>query len=845
MRIIRILCLGLALLPAVLISRIPDFQVNEIGGPGICRHENPVLVPLPGGPVLALWVDSRNGTEQVFGRKLNADGTPDGADFLFSDTPLELDGAPAVGCGADGRIVAARVAYESSSYSLWARRFSADGTALGAFFRVDDGAAGGYKSDVSIACGPSGQFAIVWQETRGEVENLYLQLYSPSAEAVGGNIRVTDRSGADSWMTAPFSPSLSFDSRGRITLAWTSNVLMQYCRFDADGSRLGSVSAGDTDASNPRVQTDGNDNALIYYATGNPSQPKLMRLSSAGAVLGTRDLPLPYLDSPYGWQPHTFSARPDGSFLVAGLETVTDPIMQWRLVAARFPSDPTADPDTFHVARFDTRPDYLSGGSLASDGSTAFAWIISSRVYAAAVTRVVQVNGDTLDAYHGAPSIAVDADGGFAVAWDDERDGASVYVKSFDADGTPRSGDRRMVDDSLNTRANNTTVTFTTGGRFMAFWKLVSFWVGGQTFEPDGTPAAGNVRANSQTTCEVYPLAEADSSGRVVVVWEGDPGFPGEESDVCVRLFDRDGKPSGPVIAVNEFPAGMGSAEPDLAVAPDGRFTVVWYDEVRRCTRARIYQPDGAPLGPSFDVLPIDEAGGSYGTPRVWTDRAGNILVVSYNGNINAARMDRNGTLLGPVVRLMDNVDLADLDMDPDGRLAVVRFDDAGLVCQCFGPDWNPRGGPFFVTRDAVPAVRRGVAVKYRNGKVYAAWPDRRILGRGVNVWACVTDASAAVPLEPKTLPKRPALGVNYPNPFNPETRFTYELRKPADVTLEVFNVMGKRVSVITRKKLPAGLHEASWNGLDENRMPAPSGVYILRLSTDGIVATRKMVLER
>jgi hypothetical protein len=852
MRIIRFLFAAFLLLPAALRSQVPDFQVNESGGPGTCPHQEPVLVQLPGGSSLLLWKDSRNGTEQVFGQRLTADGAKDGANFLFSDLPLELSGIPAVGCDPDGRIVAARIVYESAAYTLWARRFSADGSAPGPFFRVDDDAEGGYKNYVSVACGPSGEFAISWVDTRNGVEDLYLQLYSPSAEALGGNIRVTDRKTTDDWVTSPFFPSLSFDGEGRIALAWGSNVGIFYCRCNPDGSRIGSVSGPISDATIPIVQTDGTGDVMIYYTANDGSQPKLLTVPPAGTPVVTRSLPIDFFFPPYIRQCHTFSANQDGSFLVAGLEAVSGQDWTWQLVGARFPADPAAAPDTFHVARFDEQVDYLSCGVLRPDGSSAFVWSVSNRVFSAvrgpaenARARTVQASDDTLDASHHAPAMDVDAEGGFAVTWDDERDGQSVHVKSFNADGSPRFADRRMTSDEWNTRAYNTTVTFTTRGRILAFWKLVQMWVGGQVFEPDGTPLGGNITANDHVTCEVFPVADSDSSGRAVVVWEGDPGFASEQSDVCARRFGTDGQPAGQVMRVNEHSAGMGTAEPDLAVARDGRFVIAWYDEIRRATRARIFEPNGSALGPSFDVLPVDFTGGFYGLPRVWTDAAGNITVAVYNGSVFVIRMDRNGTALGPAVKLMENVDLAGMDMDSDGRMAIALYTGDGIAGQIVTAGGVLQGLPFPLTHGAVLANRYQCAVKLRGGKVYAAWPDGRTPGRGVNVWASVTDAATAVPLAAGTLPGHPVLGTNYPNPFNPGTRFTYELRAPTDVTLEVFNVLGRRVSLITRKRMPSGVHEASWNGLDERHMPAPSGVYILRLRTDGYSATRKMVLQR
>ena len=84
----------------------------------------------------------------------------------------------------------------------------------------------------------------------------------------------------------------------------------------------------------------------------------------------------------------------------------------------------------------------------------------------------------------------------------------------------------------------------------------------------------------------------------------------------------------------------------------------------------------------------------------------------------------------------------------------------------------------------------------------------------------------------------------NYPNPFNPETTIEFELKVPATVTLEIFNVMGQRVTGALREtSLRAGAHKYVWNGTDQNGNPVASGVYIYQIDVDGVVATRKMML--
>lgn len=86
--------------------------------------------------------------------------------------------------------------------------------------------------------------------------------------------------------------------------------------------------------------------------------------------------------------------------------------------------------------------------------------------------------------------------------------------------------------------------------------------------------------------------------------------------------------------------------------------------------------------------------------------------------------------------------------------------------------------------------------------------------------------------------PARIALAQNYPNPFNPATDISYTLPASSDVTLAVYDMLGRRISVLVSEEVAAGSHTVRF---DASGMA--SGVYIYRLETPGQVLTNKMVL--
>ncbi|MEN8006168.1 MAG: FlgD immunoglobulin-like domain containing protein [Candidatus Krumholzibacteriota bacterium] len=81
------------------------------------------------------------------------------------------------------------------------------------------------------------------------------------------------------------------------------------------------------------------------------------------------------------------------------------------------------------------------------------------------------------------------------------------------------------------------------------------------------------------------------------------------------------------------------------------------------------------------------------------------------------------------------------------------------------------------------------------------------------------------------------------PNPFNPETRLSFDLAESGPVKLEVYGLDGKRVRTLIAGNLRAGPHDFVWDGLDDRDRPLSTGVYLIRLETTAKVVTRKAAL--
>ena len=117
---------------------------------------------------------------------------------------------------------------------------------------------------------------------------------------------------------------------------------------------------------------------------------------------------------------------------------------------------------------------------------------------------------------------------------------------------------------------------------------------------------------------------------------------------------------------------------------------------------------------------------------------------------------------------------------------------------------------------------------------------DFFLVSRGVyTAWMPADQPGAAGAL----VPSRFALLQNQPNPFAHATTIRFALPVAARVTIEVFDLLGRRIAALASGEYPAGTHAVDWNRRAVNGGAAPPGVYLYRLSAGSYREDRKMVL--
>jgi hypothetical protein len=94
-------------------------------------------------------------------------------------------------------------------------------------------------------------------------------------------------------------------------------------------------------------------------------------------------------------------------------------------------------------------------------------------------------------------------------------------------------------------------------------------------------------------------------------------------------------------------------------------------------------------------------------------------------------------------------------------------------------------------------------------------------------------------------IPKKFSLEQNYPNPFNPTTQIKFDISKTLNVTLKIYDILGREVRTLVNEIKSAGSYSVMWDGKNNSGNQISSGVYFYRLEAGDFTGIKKMVLVK
>ena len=96
-----------------------------------------------------------------------------------------------------------------------------------------------------------------------------------------------------------------------------------------------------------------------------------------------------------------------------------------------------------------------------------------------------------------------------------------------------------------------------------------------------------------------------------------------------------------------------------------------------------------------------------------------------------------------------------------------------------------------------------------------------------------------------KTIPESMSLANAYPNPFNPMTNIKFTVSENSNVTIKVFDLLGREVKTLLNENMNTGTYNIQWNAEDNSGKKAASGVYICTLCDGKKTKSIKMILSK
>lgn len=172
----------------------------------------------------------------------------------------------------------------------------------------------------------------------------------------------------------------------------------------------------------------------------------------------------------------------------------------------------------------------------------------------------------------------------------------------------------------------------------------------------------------------------------------------------------------------------------------------------------------------------------------------------------------------------------------------------SGETGQIFGQNSNETFYPCYSTDDKTLIFHYPNTAQARYELYKVALADNKLTNNGDAIgylpycifpkWFAIGTRPSSI-LESSVSLNTTSISYNYPNPFNPTTTIVYQLKTSAKVTLEIYDLAGRRIRIIRKADLPAGQYQSIWDGKDQDGLPLGSGVYLYRIQTLDLAGNR------
>jgi len=258
-----------------------------------------------------------------------------------------------------------------------------------------------------------------------------------------------------------------------------------------------------------------------------------------------------------------------------------------------------------------------------------------------------------------------------------------------------------------------------------------------------------------------------------------------------------------------------------------------------------------------FRYEAIDDSVDSQGTRWVISERTRSssgsigqvVFSVDTTGNVYASEWMRSGGVEGPALIFNDTASVNEswiaaftthndtlyatkIEIEKPESSTTVIFGDTVNVIRVFYDLAGGLAGKFSDWAEGWGIIREIGQEPGLESRLKGAFIDGTLHGDTTRVFTSVEDPGLFIPAKAE-------LHQNFPNPFNPSTVISFDLRSPSAVSLVIYDIAGREVTIlIDEQTRPAGTHQILWNAGQ-----ASSGVYFYRLRAGEEILIKSMTL--
>jgi hypothetical protein len=399
---------------------------------------------------------------------------------------------------------------------------------------------------------------------------------------------------------------------------------------------------------------------------------------------------------------------------------------------------------------------------------------------------------------------------GVIIAWGDGRNGAfDIYAQRMIETGAAWTANGVQVCGATDSQSDVEVVTDNEGGAIVV-WRdaragITEDDIYAQRVKYDGTMlwAADGVPVCNASYDQQKPRALADGNGGAYVTWvDRRNGFLSPFA-LYVQRVDSNGSPLWATNGVNVY-GYVEYDNPELVSDQTGGVIVCWRD----------------PRNGLIDIFAQRLTGN--GTKR-WGSLGETVTNRAGDDNNHFICPDGDGGLFAVWENATPNLETYIQHMDSTGSVTFAA--DGQLVCGATGNQSQPH-----VCVDS-------------DDPAFVSWTDSRAGGNQPDVYLTRVYHD---PTGVETPAATNALRVRaHPNPFTASTEIAIGAPGPGTVSVELFDVAGRRVARRTVVAGPGGNASLHFDGRGDDGRPLPSGVYLVRARTHGLAQTGKIVLMR